>query len=69
MISYSGRYNRGVKRDDFLVLRETKAPSVLLEVSFLSNPTEAALLKDPSFRTRVVSGMTQGIHRYFSIYY
>ncbi|AMP20193.1 hypothetical protein AZF37_02500 [endosymbiont 'TC1' of Trimyema compressum] len=69
MINYSGSYNRGVKRADFLVLREIKAPSVLLEVGFLSNPSDAALLKDSNYRTRVVNGIVQGIYRFYSIYY
>ena len=55
--------NRGAKaRDDFRVLNGTKAPAVLVELAFLSNPVEEDLLiKEPySF----ASAIMKGIHKW-----
>ncbi len=37
-------YKRGVKKGNFYVLRHTKAPCVIVECGFISNPTERKLL-------------------------
>ncbi len=40
-------YNRGIKvRSDLGILRKTKAPAVLLELGFLSNLSDAHVLRD-----------------------
>ena len=40
----SKRYNRGVRQENFWVLHQTKMPSVLIELGFISNPTEERFL-------------------------
>lgn len=45
---HSGRINRGVRQDAFLVLRNTSMPSVLIEVGFISNPEEERYLMSES---------------------
>ncbi|MGO4778447.1 N-acetylmuramoyl-L-alanine amidase, partial [Lysobacter sp. 2RAB21] len=35
-------------------------PSVIVEVAFHSNPTDAAALKDPAFRTAAMKGVEKG---------
>lgn len=55
--------NRGAKpRKDLRVLNGTKAPAVLIELAFLSNPKEEELLiKEPySF----AAGIMKGIHKW-----
>ena len=45
LISYLGTENRGIKsRPDLIVLNSTKVPAVLVEVGFLSNEEDAAVI-------------------------
>ncbi len=56
--------NRGVKKAPFVVLIGANMPSVLAEVSFLSNPHDEAMLKKPLHRQRVAEGLFQGLEKY-----
>ncbi len=56
--------NRGVKKAPFVVLIGANMPSVLAEISFLSNPTDETLLKKGEHRNRVVEGLYHGIEKY-----
>jgi N-acetylmuramoyl-L-alanine amidase len=56
--------NRGVKRAPFIVLLGANMPSVLTEISFLSNPTDEAMLKKNEQRQRVAEGLLAGITNY-----
>lgn len=64
LVSYLGSRNIGVKRGNFYVLRNTKMPSALIEVGFLSNQREAQLLAQPWYRTAAAKGVFQGIVEY-----
>ncbi len=56
--------NLGVKSAPFIVLIGARMPSVLAEVSFLSNPHYARLLAEPSYRQRIALALYHGIARY-----
>lgn len=56
----------GVRRQSFQVLRETRMPSVLLELGFLSNWTDEQLLADPGYRYRAARAIYDGVVDYFS---
>ncbi|MCI0490053.1 MAG: N-acetylmuramoyl-L-alanine amidase [Blastocatellia bacterium] len=56
--------NRGVKHAPFAVLLGADMPSVLAEVSFLSNPNEEALLRTASFRGRIATSIFAGLSSY-----
>jgi N-acetylmuramoyl-L-alanine amidase len=60
------KYNksRGVKKAPFVVLIGANMPSVLSEISFISNPTDEILLKRGEHRNRVVEGLYRGIEKY-----
>jgi len=66
LISSLGTYNRGVKEQEFYVNRMNELPSVLVELAFLSNPKEEALLKTTEFRKKAAVGITKGLEGYFN---
>src|SRR3984893_10736197 len=56
--------NRGVRKAPFVVLIGADMPSILTEISFLSNPADEQLLKQPENRQRVAEGLYQGVASY-----
>lgn len=60
--------SRGIKTANFLVLRDTGVPSVLVETAFISNPDGEAQLKDLNFRQRLAQAIHRGISRFLAIY-
>jgi N-acetylmuramoyl-L-alanine amidase len=56
--------NRGVRKAPFVVLIGADMPSILTEISFLSNPADEKLLKQPEQRQKVAEGLFQGISSY-----
>ena len=56
--------NRGVRKAPFVVLIGADMPSILTEISFLSNPSDEKLLKQPEQRQKVAEGLYQGIASY-----
>jgi N-acetylmuramoyl-L-alanine amidase len=56
--------NRGVKKAPFVVLIGANMPSVLAEMSFVSNPADEKLLRKPDQRQRIADGLYRGIATY-----
>ena len=56
--------DRGVRKAPFVVLIGADMPSILTEISFLSNPADEKLLKQPEQRQRVAEGLYQGVANY-----
>ena len=56
--------NRGVRKAPFVVLIGAAMPSILTEISFLSNPADEQLLKKPEQRQKVAEGLYQGVASY-----
>ncbi len=48
-------------RGAYYVLKGPEAPSLLIEMGFLSNPQEAALLGDPAYQERLASAIARGL--------
>ncbi len=58
--------SRGVKAGNFLVIRETTMPAILVEGGFVTNEAELQHLKDPVYLKRLAWGIVRGIEEYLS---
>jgi N-acetylmuramoyl-L-alanine amidase len=56
--------NRGVKKAPFVVLIGANMPSILAEISFVTNPESAEKLETPEYRERVAESLYKGIAQY-----
>ncbi|HZP16489.1 MAG TPA: N-acetylmuramoyl-L-alanine amidase [Terriglobales bacterium] len=59
-----GVRDRGVKKAPFVVLIGANMPSILAEISFLSNPGDEKKLRSPEYRQRIAESLYRGISRY-----
>jgi N-acetylmuramoyl-L-alanine amidase len=59
--AYGSVDDLGVKRGPFHVLFLSDAPAVLVEIGFLSNPTEAARLRSPLYREVIAEQIARGL--------
>ncbi|HHX27910.1 MAG TPA: hypothetical protein GX716_02750 [Firmicutes bacterium] len=57
----SGLKRRKVATANFQVLRDTAMPAVLIELGFLTNKADCALLKEPAFLDKIALGIAFGI--------
>lgn len=64
LISYTGAINRNAKYESYYVLKNTKVPSALVEVGFISNTNEAAKLKNASYQEKLINANVDGIVSY-----
>ncbi len=56
----------GVKQALFYVLFGARMPSVLVEVSFISNPEEEILLSEDSYRMQIAEAIAGGLNKYIT---
>jgi N-acetylmuramoyl-L-alanine amidase len=61
---HQGSRNHGVKTAPFYVLLGANMPSVLIEVSYLSNTEDARLLSQHQYRQRIAESIAEGIRNY-----
>jgi N-acetylmuramoyl-L-alanine amidase len=59
-----GLKDRGVKKAPFVVLIGANMPSILAEISFLTNPSDAQELRDGKYRERIAESLYRGVARY-----
>jgi N-acetylmuramoyl-L-alanine amidase len=62
--SLPGTKDRGVKKAPLVVLFGAKSPSVLVEIGFLSNAREEALLRKHDYRQKLAEALFRGVSRY-----
>lgn len=65
-VNYGHVLNLGVKQALFYVLFGAKMPSVLVEVSFISNPEEGRLLSRDAYREDIARAIADGLNSYMS---
>ena len=59
-----GIRDRGVKKAPFIVLIGANMPSILAEISFVSNPTDERKLQASEYRQRIAESIYRGISKY-----
>lgn len=62
--SVAKRVDRGVRQAGFLVLRESSMPSILIELGFINNPTEAKYLSTAAGQNEMAKAIFSGFRKY-----
>jgi N-acetylmuramoyl-L-alanine amidase len=60
----AGLKDRGVKKAPFVVLIGANMPSILAEISFVTNEKDARQLQEPDYRQRVAESLYKGVAKY-----
>ena len=63
--SFKNVKDAGVRQGPFWVLVGAQMPAVLVEVGFISNPTEAKRLVNKKYQKAMALGLANGVERYF----
>jgi N-acetylmuramoyl-L-alanine amidase len=56
--------NRGIRRANFAILRETNCPAILLELGFHTNKEEAQKMLTEDWKERIVKSVVEAIEDY-----
>jgi len=62
---FNGVVDGGVRPAPFWVLVGTQMPAILIETGFLTNPTEAKRLFNPTYQKLLAKGIAKGVKEYF----
>jgi N-acetylmuramoyl-L-alanine amidase len=60
----AGIRDRGIKKAPFIVLIGANMPSILAEISFVSNPTDERKLETAEHRQRIAESLYRGVSKY-----
>jgi len=63
-LNNAGIRNRGTKKAPFIVLIGANMPSILAEISFVSNPTDERKLETSEHRQRIAESLYRGVSKY-----
>ena len=58
-------HRRKVQQAGFLVLKAPDVPSILVELNYISNPTEEKKLTDRAQQNKLAEAITSGVRKYF----
>jgi len=65
MVESGGLYDRGASEANFYVIKYSAMPAALVEMAFVSNPTEEDLLNSDSFQDKIAKGICKGLSTFF----
>lgn len=65
LTNHTGLRDRGVQQDNFFVLRETNAVSVLAELGFMTNSKDLGVITQDSYADDVANAISDGLKGYF----
>ena len=63
-LNNAGIRNRGIKKAPFIVLIGANMPSILAEISFVSNPTDERKMETAEHRQRIAESLYRGVSKY-----
>jgi len=63
-----GLFSRGLREKDYDVLNYSACPSALVELAYISNHQEEALMKTADFQDRAAWAIASGIASYLCVY-
>jgi len=63
-LNNAGVRNRGIKKAPFIVLIGANMPSILAEISFVSNPTDERKMETSEHRQRIAESLYRGVAKY-----
>jgi len=64
--AHLGSRDRGVKQAPFVVLTGATMPAILIEVGFLSNPSQARLMSRPEYQRDLAEAIARGVEDFVS---
>lgn len=67
LVEATGWPDGGVRTENFHILRETKAPAILIEQGFITNPAQEKQLGRPEFQQKLAGAIATGLLRYFGM--
>jgi len=65
LLAVTNSPSRGVKTANFYVIKYNHKPSTLIELGFVSNPSDASFLKDSGYRNRAADAIVKGLAKHF----
>ncbi|MFC4558212.1 N-acetylmuramoyl-L-alanine amidase [Virgibacillus kekensis] len=65
LVNNTSLNDRGLMQNGFHVLKNTNAPSILVELGFISNSYDLATIKTAGYHQRVATSIVNGLKNYF----
>ncbi|QKY71238.1 N-acetylmuramoyl-L-alanine amidase [Lentibacillus sp. CBA3610] len=64
VVKSTGFRDRGIKKKDLFVVRDTEMPAALIEVGYLTNPSDESEMRTDDLQSRVAASIVEGIKEY-----